>query len=146
MRILVVLMTLLLLGCSTSKEITKQTIKFDKQYHENLMKSADVRMQYVSCDVGLIDGLGIANAAKFPIKSGEDARALLANPAISIALGEMVEAVKSFKDANGKYVYWSDEEYQKCYVVGLGYRVVALSTIDVLKLFPQLAPYLAVFQ
>jgi hypothetical protein len=130
---------------------TKEMIKIDKQFHEDVLLTAKTRMRYISCDIGLIDGLGLASSADFPINSVDWARALLQNPAISLALGEIKSIAKSTIDPDAKpdqadKTYWKQTDYASCKVVGLGYRVAALSVIDILSLFPQLAPYMALFK
>lgn len=122
-------------GCAT---MGPEMIKIDKEIHENILKVAETRMEYVSCDLGLIDGLGVASVAAFPIKNGQEARAILNNPAIGITLGEM----RQITEGAGK---WKQKDFDECKVLGLGYRATALGTIDILKLFPQLTPYLAIF-
>ncbi len=139
--ILILAILLLICGCA---QVAPQIIKFDEEYHQAILSVARTRIKYVSCDIGLIDGLGIASSADFPIMSGDQARAILQNPGISIALGEVKQIAKVTMDENG-IAYWKPRDYSECKVLGLGYRVAALSVIDIVKLFPALAPYLAVF-
>ena len=132
---LIILIVPFLFACST---VAPQMIKIDEEYHKAILDIATTRMKYVSCDVGLINGLGIASVIDFPIYTSGEARAILSNPAISLALSEM----KEITVAQGQ---WKEDDYAKCKIEGLGYRAAALGTIDILKLFPQLAPYLAIF-
>jgi len=132
---LIVLIIPILFACST---VAPQMIKIDEEYHKAILDVATTRIKYISCDIGLIDGLGIASSVDFPIMDAGQARALLQNPAISLALGEM-KAIAKEQDQ------WVEGDYAKCKILGLGYRATALGTIDILKLFPQLAPYLAIF-
>jgi uncharacterized protein YceK len=139
--IFLIMVALMLSGCAT---VTPEMIKIEKDVHESIVQTAKLRMEYISCDLGLIDGLGIANIVDFPIQTAEGARAILANPAISLTLAEMKGIARRVKKPDGQ-VYWDDNTYDMCKVTGLSYRALALSTIDVLRLFPQLVPYMAIF-
>lgn len=133
--LVIVLAIFMLSGCA---QVGPQVIKTDVEFHKNVLDVATTRIQYVSCDIGLIDGLGIASSVSFPIKNGDEARAILQNPGISLALGEM-KAIATEQNM------WKPEDYAKCKVLGLGYRATALGTIDILKMFPQLTSYLSIF-
>jgi hypothetical protein len=132
---------LFLPGCA---QVAPQMIKIDEEYHKAILDIAGTRIKYVSCDVCLIDGLGIASPVDFPITTNNDIRAVLQNPGISLALGQIKEIALTTNDETGA-PYWKDADCSKCKVLGLGYRAAALGTIDILKLFPQLSPYLLIF-
>jgi hypothetical protein len=140
--LLIGLMIIGLVGCAS---VSPQVVRFDKTTHENILKVAKERIKWVSCDIGLIDGLGIAVAAEFPIWDANEARAILTNPGISLALGEIRQIAQDNTDPETQKPYWKPIEYDLCKVEGLGWRAAALGTIDILKLFPQLLPYLAIF-
>ena len=139
--ILIFMLLLALMGCS---QISTNITEFDEDYHKSVLQVARMRMKYCSCDIGLIDGLGLASVVDFPIKNQTEVKALFSNPAISIALTQIKEIAKTTVDEQGN-IYWKDDDYKICMAAGLGARATALSVVDVLKLFPQLSPYLSIF-
>ena len=142
-KILIVLAMVILLasfqGCAFFSE---QSVKFDVEAHKAILDVANTRIKYISCDIGLIDGLGITSKVSFPIMTAGEARAILNNSGIPLALAEMTEIAKKTIDPATKKPYWIEDDYCKCMVLGLGYRATALGTLEILKLFPQIAPYL----
>lgn len=140
LTLVAVIFTAFLMGCST---VSTQIIKVDEEYHKFIFDTAKVRMKYVSCDLGLLDGLGLTSSVDFPIKNGDDVKALLNNPGINIAISEIKDIAKTTNDELGN-PYWKEDDYKICKAQGLGVRAMALSIVDILKLFPSLSPYLAI--
>jgi len=141
-RFIIGFVCLVIAGCAT---VSTQVATFDKEQHEAILKMAKERIKWVSCDIGLIDGLGIAVAADFPIWNVRQVQAILPNPGISLALGEIKQIAQNQIDPVTGYAYWKSSDYNLCKIEGLSWRTAALGTIDVLRLFPQLAPYLGIF-
>lgn len=143
--ILVIFLGILLLagliGCGG---VSQQAIKFDEEYHKAMLDTARVRIKYVSCDIGLIDGLGLTSPISFPIKDINGVRAIINSPMVTLTLVEMRDIAEKTLDENGK-PYWNEKDYALCKVEGLGFRAASGAVIDALKLIPQLAPYLAMF-
>ena len=129
-------------GCAM---VSTQVVTFDKTQHEAILMMAKERIKWASCDIGLIDGLGIAVAADFPIWNVTQVQAILPNPGISLALGEIKQIAKTEIDPDTGCPYWKPADYDLCKIEGLSLRAATLGTIDILKLFPQLAPYLGIF-
>ena len=140
--IILLLIAFLIAGCGS---IAPQITKMDKENHAGIVEIAKARMESVSCDVGLMDGLGFTSAIDFPIINAGQVRALLQNPGIGIAFVEIRDIAKKTKKPDSEEMYWDETEYSMCKVLGLEYRAAALSLIDILKLFPQIAPYLTLF-
>jgi hypothetical protein len=129
-------------GCAS---IAPQITQMDKDNHKAIVEIARTRMESISCDVGLMDGLGFTSEIDFPIINAGQVRALLQNPGIGIAFVEIRDVAKKTKKPESEEMYWDETEYSICKVLGLEYRAAALSLIDILKIFPQLSPYLTLF-
>lgn len=130
---------LFLAGCS---QVSTQAIQFDKESHEALLATATERVRHVACDVGFVEGLGITDELRFPIQSHHELRPIMKAAGVSLALVEMADLTKSLKDETGKRI-WSQDEYLKCKILGISYRAGAIGTVELLKLIPDLAPYLS---
>ena len=129
-------------GCAA---VAPEIVKTDKDNHKTIVSVAKARMESVSCDVGLMDGLGFTSAIDFPLNDINGIRALLQNPGIGLAFVEIRKIAKDTKKPGTEEKYWNEGEYAICKVLGLEYRAAALSVVDILKMFPQIAPYLAIF-
>ncbi len=128
----VIVMTMVVLAaCAASPQI----IKFDKQNYDANLALAKETLKTWSFNSGFISCVGLADKIKFPINTAGEAKAILQSSQITLGIAELDEIAK-------KRGVWLDEDYDYGCTLGIKARTATLATIDILKLFPTIAPYI----
>jgi len=125
------LILIMLVACGASPQI----IKFDKENYNANLALAKETLKTWSFNSGFISCVGLADKMKFPINSAGEARSILQSSQITLGIAELDEIAK-------KRGVWSDEDYDYGCTLGIKARTATLATMDILKLFPTIAPYI----
>ena len=133
-KILSILLVVSLFAFTGCASVSKQIQKFDRSNYNANIKLGAQMLDHWSFNCGFIDGTGATSKVRFPIvlQDGAEARAFLANPAISLGIAEMTEIAKKAKC--GTEICWKDEDYYKGFALGYGVRLGVQSAIEVAKL------------
>ena len=142
--ILIVVMIMALLGCANQ---TREIVKFSHQNYLANRKLATEALVQCSATVGFIDGFGLLNQIKFPIRTSGELRAVINNPVAGLALLDLREICenKAMKEDGSKY--WNNQDYFAFYTLGTEVRMGVTGAIDLAKIiFPEfMGRYLAFF-
>jgi hypothetical protein len=133
MKVLLVCFVLVfLVGCGG---INPAITKFDKENYEANKQLAIDQMKTWSFSSGVLLGMGLTNKVSFPIKSGEELRAVLTSPAIVLAITDLDTVCK-------KLGYWKEDDYDLGFSLGAKIRAGSQVAIQFVKdFFPDLMKY-----
>ena len=131
--IIPVLLICLMLGACAS--INPQISKFDLANYEANKQLAKDQLITWSFNSGFISGMGLTNKIAFPIKNGEELRAIINSPTALLALNDLDEICK-------KLGYWKDVDFDLGFSLGTKVRAGSQVAIQFVKdFFPQLMKY-----
>ena len=130
--VVMILMMVILAACSS---INPQISKFDLANYEANKQLAKDQLTTWSFNSGFITGLGLTSKIAFPIKNGEELRAVINSPMALLALNDIDEICKKLK-------YWKDEDFDLGFSLGAKVRAGSQIAIQFVKdFFPQLMQY-----
>jgi uncharacterized protein YceK len=134
MKTLLVSAVILLLatGCAS---INPQITKFDKENYKANKQFAKDQMETWSLSSGFILGMGLTNPIAFPIKSGDELRAVINSTPIILAIADLDRICK-------KLGYWNELDYDLGYALGAKTRLGSQAAIQMVRdFFPELMKY-----
>ena len=120
------------MGCAS---INPQITKFDKENYKANKQLAKDQMETWSLSSGFILGMGLTNPIAFPIKSGDELRAIMNSTPIVLAIADLDQICK-------KLGYWNETDYDLGYALGAKTRLGSQAAIQMVRdFFPELMKY-----